>query len=85
MEITAAALLLASWLVSADPQVHCDLAYTEPKNQRQTLDVYASAEGKNHPIIFWIHGGGWQAGDKTDVQIKPKAFVEKGFVFVAAH
>jgi acetyl esterase/lipase len=85
MEITAALLLLTSWLVSADPQVHRDLAYTEPKNERQTLDVYGPAEGKNHPIIFWIHGGGWQAGDKTDVQVKPQAFVDKGFVFVSTN
>lgn len=58
---------------------------SEPKNERQTLDVYAPTEGKKHPIIFWIHGGGWQAGDKTDVQIKPRAFVEKGFVFVSTN
>ena len=31
----------------AGQQVHRDIAYAEPKNARQTLDVYASAEGKN--------------------------------------
>ena len=66
-------------------EIYPDLPYTEPKSERQTLDVYAPTEGKNHPIIFWIHGGGWQAGDKTDVQVKPQAFVEKGFVFVSAN
>jgi acetyl esterase/lipase len=34
-------------------------------------------------VVFWIHGGGWQTGDRTSVQLKPKAFVEKGFVFVS--
>ena len=34
-------------------------------------------------MVFWIHGGGWQAGDKTSVQVKPQAFVDRGFVFVA--
>ena len=78
-------LLLATPALADEPQVHRDIAYAEPKNERQTLDVYAPREGKNHPIVFWIHGGGWQAGDKTDVQVKPQAFVDKGFVFVSTN
>ena len=80
-----ALLLLATPALADEPQVHRDIAYAEPKNERQTLDVYAPKEGKNHPIVFWIHGGGWQAGDKTDVQVKPQAFVDKGFVFVSTN
>jgi acetyl esterase/lipase len=76
-------MLLAASALADEPQVHRDLAYAEPKNERQTLDVSAPKEGKKHPIILWIHGGGWQAGDKTDVQVEPQAFVEKGFVFVS--
>jgi acetyl esterase/lipase len=34
-------------------------------------------------VVFWIHGGGWQGGDKTEVQEKPRAFTERGFVFVS--
>jgi acetyl esterase/lipase len=78
-----AGLLLASSLGAAEPKVHRDLPYAEPKNPRQTLDVYAPAGGSNHPVVVWIHGGGWQRGDKTEVQKKPQAFVEKGFVFVS--
>jgi acetyl esterase/lipase len=83
--ISLAGLLLSSALFAAEPTVHRDLAYAEPKNERQTLDVYAPAGGKNHPIVVWVHGGGWQRGDKTDVQTKPQAFVEKGFVFVSTN
>ncbi len=44
-------------------------------------------------MVFWIHGGGWEYGDKSDLQAgvhdqtnrKPRAFVEKGFVFVAVN
>src|SRR5262249_13704258 len=43
------------------------------------------AEGKNHPVVLWIHGGGWKAGDKSGVQIKPQAFTDKGYVFVATN
>jgi acetyl esterase/lipase len=39
----------------------------------------------NLPVIFWIHGGGWQSGDKTSVQVKPAAFVDKAFVFVSTN
>jgi arylformamidase len=38
-----------------------------------------------HPIVFWIHGGGWRQGDKQGVEQKPPAFVDKGFVFVATN
>ena len=52
-------------------------------HERQVLDVYAPAGAKNLPVVFWIHGGGWQAGDKTMVALKPKAFMDAGFVFVS--
>jgi arylformamidase len=76
-------LILASPLFAAEPQIQRDLAYADTKNERQRLDVYAPTEGKDHPVVVWIHGGGWQGGDKKDVQKKPQAFVDKGFVFVS--
>jgi acetyl esterase/lipase len=83
MRTILAFLALAASAHAADPKVHRDLAYVEPKGERQTLDVYAPAEGQNLPVVVWIHGGGWQAGDKSDVHKKPQAFTEKGFVFVS--
>ncbi|MFM8469698.1 MAG: alpha/beta hydrolase [Limisphaerales bacterium] len=53
--------------------------------ERHKLDIYAPPGAKNLPVVFWIHGGGWQAGDKTSVQLKPEAFVAKGFVFVSTN
>ena len=47
------------------------------------LDVYAPSGAKNLPVVFWIHGGGWQTGDKGMVALKPKAFTDAGFVFVS--
>jgi len=78
-------LLSAGSVLAADMQVHRDRAYVEPKNERQTLDVYAPAEGRDHPLVFWIHGGGWQGGDKTSVQAKPQAFVDRGFIFASTN
>jgi acetyl esterase/lipase len=62
-----------------------NIPYAEPANERQALDVYAPDSARNLPVVFWIHGGGWQAGDKASVQLKPKVFVEKGFVFVSTN
>jgi metallo-beta-lactamase class B len=65
------------------PVVKRDVPYVEKGHERQVLDVYAPKKAKDLPVVFWIHGGGWQAGDKKDVQVKPKVFTEKGFVFVS--
>jgi acetyl esterase/lipase len=62
-----------------------NIPYADPAHERQVLDVYAPAGAKNLPVIFWIHGGGWQAGDKSSVQAKPQAFLDKGFVFVSTN
>jgi arylformamidase len=76
-------LLFSSLFIAAEPKVQRDVPYAEPKNERQRLDVYAPAKGKNHPVVVWIHGGGWHSGDKKDVQKKPQGFVDRGFIFVS--
>jgi acetyl esterase/lipase len=60
-----------------------DIPYAEPADPRQKVDIYAPEGARNLPVAFWIHGGGWQTGDRTNVQVKPQAFVDKGFVFVS--
>ena len=62
-----------------------DVPYVVPAADRQMLDIYSTKDAQDLPVVFWIHGGGWQTGDKSEVQIKPKAFTEKGFVFVATN
>lgn len=83
---TATALLVflvASPLPADEAKAHRGLAYAEPKNERQMLDVYAPTQGKKLPVVVWIHGGGWRAGDKAEVHKKPQAFADKGFLFVS--
>ena len=63
-----------------------NLPYIKNGHQRHVLDVYTPekpAEGL--PVMFWLHGGGWQAGDKSDVALKPKVLTERGFVFVSSN
>jgi acetyl esterase/lipase len=65
----------------AQPQTR-DIRYGTA-HERQVLDVYAPAGASKLPVVFWIHGGGWQTGDKGMVALKPKAFMDAGFVFVS--
>jgi acetyl esterase/lipase len=62
-----------------------NIPYADSAHERQVLDIYAPADAKNFPVVFWIHGGGWETGDKTDIQIKPRVFGERGFVFVSTN
>ena len=78
------ALLCAATLASAQKRTP-DIPYVENGHERHVLDIYTpenSADG-NLPVMVWIHGGGWQSGDKSDVARKPKALTERGFVFVS--
>jgi acetyl esterase/lipase len=70
---------------AAEPKIHRDIAYTDPADDSRRLDVYAPADGKDHPVVIWLHGGGWRKGDKAHVQRKPQAFVDKGFMFVSVN
>src|SRR5262245_47738454 len=84
MKCYASLLVAFALLPTAQAQdVKRDIPYGN--HERQVLDVYSPPSAKNLPVVFWIHGGGWQVGDKTDVQRKPRAFLEKGFVFVSTN
>jgi acetyl esterase/lipase len=78
-------LVAAAILSEAPPDVKRNIPYAEPAHERQVLDVYSPHGAKNLPVVFWIHGGGWQTGDKSSVQRKPQVFVDKGFVFVSTN
>ena len=68
-------------------QLTTNVPYVRDGHPRQVLDIYTPAEpaARPLPVMFWIHGGGWQTGDKSDVALKPKALTERGFVFVSTN
>lgn len=81
------ALLIAvtpAFAADSKTTLAANLAYGTA-HERQVLDVHAPAGAKNLPVVFWIHGGGWQTGDKSSVQLKPAAFTARGFVFVSTN
>lgn len=44
---------------------YTDLAYADRDAERNLLDIYIPQNAENPPIVMWIHGGGFEFGDKT--------------------
>lgn len=80
-------LLIGGWKTAHAQQLKADIPYVANGRERQLLDVYTpdAAVDKNLPVMFWIHGGGWQGGDKSDVAIKPKLLTDRGFIFISTN
>ena len=69
-----------------DLRVKRDIRYREASGVEpnlHSLDIYAPKDAKNLPVMIYIHGGGWQRGDKTAVGSKPAYFCSRGWVFVS--
>ena len=53
------------------------------RDPAKCLDVYASKGAANLPVMIYVHGGGWQRGDKRAVGVKPAFFIQKGYLLVS--
>lgn len=67
-----------------------DISYSEDVHALKKLDIYIPSKAKElsapaSPVVVWIHGGGWQTGDKSEVHIKPRFFTQLGYVFVSVN
>ncbi|MCA9176849.1 MAG: serine hydrolase [Planctomycetales bacterium] len=84
-------LLAAPCRFVAAQHLQANIPYANPAHERHVLDIYTPAAAASQggqvsrPVVFWIHGGGWQTGDKSDVQIKPQVLTERGYVFVSTN
>lgn len=67
-------------------EVKRDLSYVSGGHERHQLDLYlpkAKVEAPNEqdskrPLVIWIHGGAWRAGNKNGCPAVP--LVDRGFV-----
>ncbi|MDT8302114.1 MAG: alpha/beta hydrolase [Sedimentisphaerales bacterium] len=78
-------LLLCS--VAGAQKLTSNIPYVDNGHKRHVLDIYTPEKpaAKPLPVMFWIHGGGWQTGDKSGVALKPRVLTERGFVFVSTN
>jgi acetyl esterase/lipase len=51
-----------------------------------SMDVYVPKGGRIElPVVMYVHGGGWQGGDKASVDSLAKAFTDSAWVFVSVN
>jgi acetyl esterase/lipase len=74
-------VLLAAGSVARAEGLEKQLDVPYGKHPRQVLDFYPAKSDKPTPVVFYIHGGGWQGGDKKGV--RPKPFLDQGISVVA--
>lgn len=48
-----------------------------------TLDIHLPANAANAPVLAFVHGGAWRAGNKKKIGAKARHFTNKGYVFVS--
>lgn len=63
-----------------DYRRYVDLAYGDLPPQR--LDVYKPAGAGSAPVVIFIHGGGWDSGDKNQYRFVGATLAEQGWVGV---
>ena len=59
-----------------------DLAYTSSGLRAHTLDIYMPEEDGPHPVIFYVHGGGFRILSKDTHWIMGLIFARQGYVVV---
>ena len=73
-------LLLAQSGVCGTKKVK-DLEFAVVDGHSLKLDLYLPEGEKNAPLVLWIHGGGWQGGNKNNCSMKWAA--EQGFAIAS--
>ena len=72
---------------SDDVKAELDVPYAATDNPRQRLDLFVPARpaaGAPLPVVVFIHGGGWQNGDKAQGRAVVGRFAESGLCAAAS-
>ncbi len=81
-------LTLATTVVAADPKpqlepTHADVSYGP--HARNVLDFWKAEGDGPRPLLVYIHGGGWTAGDKKQNTTAYEPFLKKGISCAAVN
>jgi acetyl esterase/lipase len=70
--------------MDAGVRKHANIAYAD--GERKKLDIYRPEDtsGGAAPVVMFIYGGGWRAGDKFEYEFAGRALAANGFVAVIA-
>jgi acetyl esterase/lipase len=58
------------------PRDMTSIVYAQVDGKKLALDLHLPAGVKQPPLVVYLHGGAWRAGDKTEY---PKFLVQRGF------
>lgn len=68
---------------SNDPRAFRNIEYSHVDGRSLLMDIYTPQDTKRRaPVILWIHGGGWQSGDKQDTLPVAMGFIGRGYAVV---
>jgi len=65
---------------TAGKRTYLNVEYVPNGHERQKLDIYLPEQGKYTeplPMVVWIHGGAWRAGDKKNC--RARVFLKDGY------
>jgi acetyl esterase/lipase len=65
--LLAAALALRAAAQTPQPRVLRNLEYARPESGPLQLDLYLPEAGGPFPVVLWIHGGAFRAGNKGGI------------------
>jgi acetyl esterase/lipase len=64
--------------------IELDVTYCIPNDAPQQVDIYYPASSGPWPVLLYVHGGGWQAGDKAEGAAW-RSLTERGFLVVSVN
>ena len=60
-----------------------DIMYAQRGETGMTLDIYAPEGAEAFPLVIFVHGGGWQAGDKASGAVWGQYLAQRGIGLAA--
>ena len=60
-----------------------DLAYREVDGWRGAIDLYLPEGGGPHPVLLYLHGGGWKMGSKASAALHAPHWLAMGLAVAA--
>ncbi|HEY4031143.1 MAG TPA: alpha/beta hydrolase [Caulobacteraceae bacterium] len=70
--------------LTANPSIAVERGLPYASGPRRTLDVYQppGAVAGGRPVVVFLYGGGWDAGDKKDYRFVGQTLAAQGFVAI---